>query len=117
MSGSEEVKRNLDIPEKLYYGIGEVAQIVNVAAHVLRYWEKEFPQVKPIKRNSGRRFYRRQDVDELLEIRHLLYEKHFTIIGAREYMQQNKLAEDPHAWLKNIKHELIEIKKILESIK
>ncbi|MBF0624692.1 MAG: MerR family transcriptional regulator [Magnetococcales bacterium] len=72
-----------------YLNIGEVAQIVNVAPHVLRYWEKEFPQIRPMKRGGNRRFYRPGDVDTLLRIRHLLYDRRFTISGAREHLRQS----------------------------
>ena len=74
--------------EKLYFKIGEVAEIVEVAAHVLRYWESEFPLIKPQKSRSQQRVYRRKDVENLLRIKHLLYDRKFTIAGARQELRR-----------------------------
>lgn len=73
--------------DKLYFKIGEVAEIVGVAAHVLRYWETEFAIVKPEKSRSQQRVYRRKDVENLLRIKHLLYERKFTIAGAKQQLR------------------------------
>jgi len=73
--------------DKLYFKIGEVAEIVDVAAHVLRYWETEFPIIKPQKSRSQQRVYRRRDVENLLRIKHLLYTRKFTIAGARQELR------------------------------
>jgi DNA-binding transcriptional MerR regulator len=79
------------IPGKRYFTIGEVSELCAVKPHVLRYWEQEFPRLKPVKRRGNRRYYRRQDVALIRQIRNLLYVEGFTISGAR-----NKLAmEDP----------------------
>ena len=75
------------IPGKRYFTIGEVSELCGVKPHVLRYWEQEFPQLKPVKRRGNRRYYQRQDVIIIRQIRSLLYEQGFTIGGAR-----NKLA-------------------------
>src|SRR3982751_159544 len=72
------------IPNKLYFKIGEVSQLVGVEAYVLRYWESEFPGLSPRKSESGQRMFRRKDVELLLRIKHLLYEQKFTIEGARK---------------------------------
>jgi DNA-binding transcriptional MerR regulator len=72
------------VPEKLYYKIGEVCEILGVEAHVLRYWETEFSNLSPPKSRSGQRTYRPKDIELLLEIRRLLYEEGFTIAGARK---------------------------------
>jgi DNA-binding transcriptional MerR regulator len=72
------------IPKKLYYKIREVCEIVGVEAHVLRFWETEFPALSPPKSKSGQRTYRPKDIDLLLQIRKLLYEDGFTIAGARK---------------------------------
>ena len=72
------------LPEKLYYKIGEVCGILGVEAHVLRYWETEFPNLAPPKNKSGQRTYRPKDIELLLEIRRLLYDEGFTIAGARK---------------------------------
>ena len=72
------------IPEKIYFKIGEVCELVGVQAHVLRYWETEFPMLSPQKNRSGQRSYRRRDVEISLRIKHLLYEEMFTIAGAKK---------------------------------
>ena len=71
------------IPGKRYFTIGEVSDLCGVKPHVLRYWEQEFPQLKPVKRRGNRRYYQRQDVLIIRQIRSLLYEQGFTIGGAR----------------------------------
>src|SRR3954462_2088832 len=75
------------IPDKLYFRIGEVAELCDLPAYVLRFWETEFPQLKPTKSSTGQRMYRRRDVEFAVRIRTLLYEKGFTIIGAREQLK------------------------------
>jgi len=75
------------IPEKIYFKIGEVCDIVGVQAHVLRYWETEFPMLSPQKNRSGQRSYRRKDVEVSLRIKELLYDEMFTIAGARKKLQ------------------------------
>lgn len=82
------------IPEKLYFKIGEVCDLVGVQAHVLRYWETEFPQLSPQKNRSGQRSYRRKDVEISLRIKELLYDDMFTIAGARKRLQ-SELREPP----------------------
>lgn len=72
-----------DIPDKLFFKIGDVCEIVGVQAHVLRYWETEFPMLQPQKNRSGQRSYRRRDVEMALRIKQLLYEEGFTIAGAK----------------------------------
>jgi len=73
-----------EIPDKLYFRIGEVADLLSVEPYVLRYWESEFPTLAPKKSGTGHRLYRRKDVELLLKIKHLLYEKRYTIEGARQ---------------------------------
>src|SRR6476661_282865 len=73
-----------EIPDKLYFRIGEVSSLLGVETYVLRYWETEFPSLAPKKSGTGHRLYRRKDVELLLKIKHLLYEKRFTIEGARQ---------------------------------
>src|SRR5687767_15327548 len=75
------------IPEKIYFKIGEVCDLVGVQAHVLRYWETEFPMLSPQKNASGQRSYRRRDVEVALRIKQLLYNEMFTIAGARKKLQ------------------------------
>jgi DNA-binding transcriptional MerR regulator len=71
------------IPDKLYFRIGEVASLCRLPAYVLRFWETEFPQLKPIKSSTGQRMYRKRDVESVVRIKRLLYEDGFTIAGAR----------------------------------
>jgi DNA-binding transcriptional MerR regulator len=80
------------IPEKLYFRIGEVSDLCQLPASVLRFWESEFHQLKPIKSNTGQRMYRRQDVEAVLKIRDLLYGQGFTIAGARQFFEAEKKA-------------------------
>ena len=75
-----------EIPAKRYFTIGEVSELCEVKPHVLRYWEQEFSQLKPVKRRGNRRYYQRQDVVLIRQIRALLYEQGFTIGGARQRM-------------------------------
>ena len=92
MSGSE-------LPDKLFFKIGEVAKIVGVRPHVLRYWESEFRSIRPQKSNKGRRVYTRRDVEKLLDVKELLYHQGFTIAGARKRLREKGLEprapEDP----------------------
>jgi len=75
------------IPEKLYFRIGEVARLCRLPAYVLRFWETEFPQLKPVKSSTGQRMYRHKDVESVLQIKKLLYEEGFTIAGARQHLR------------------------------
>ena len=84
---SNKAKINLElpsIPSKRYFTIGEVSELCAVKPHVLRYWEQEFPQLKPAKRRGNRRYYQQHDVQMIRTIRGLLYEQGFTIGGARQ---------------------------------
>ncbi len=117
-----------DIPDRLYYKIGEVSQIVGVKPHVLRYWETEFPMIKPYKKDSKQRLYRKRDLRLLLMIKKLLHEEMYTIAGARQVLKKMKeqetggkdrqryfkfYQENYRAQLRDIRKELLEIKKIL----
>ena len=75
------------IPDKLYFRIGEVAKLCRLPAYVLRFWETEFPQLKPTKGTTGQRMYRRRDVENVLRIQRLLYDEGFTIAGARQQLK------------------------------
>jgi DNA-binding transcriptional MerR regulator len=77
-----------EIPDKLYFRIGEVSRLSGVKSYVLRYWETEFPAIAPKKSGTGHRLYRRKDVEMILEIKRLLYEKRFTIEGARKFLDE-----------------------------
>jgi DNA-binding transcriptional MerR regulator len=94
-----------DIPDKLYFKIGEVSELLGVEPYVLRYWESEFPGLSPKKSGTGHRLYRRKDVELLLRIKHLLYEKRFTIEGARQSLHSEGKAPKPKS-VKRIQHDL-----------
>jgi DNA-binding transcriptional MerR regulator len=81
----------MEIPEKLYFRIGEVARILGVATHVVRFWETEFRAVRPQKSPSGQRVYARRDVERLVVIRRLLREERYTLDGARRYLREHGL--------------------------
>ncbi len=83
------------IPDKLYFRIGEVARLADVEPFVLRYWETEFPALKPGKSSHGQRLYRRREVELALTIKSLLHEQGFTIAGARKQLQQQRKARQP----------------------
>jgi DNA-binding transcriptional MerR regulator len=92
MQEASKIKSLPAIPSKRYFAIGEVADLCDVKPHVLRYWEQEFPQLKPIKRRGNRRYYQQHDVVLVRKIRELLYEKGFTINGARQQLVDAKKA-------------------------
>ena len=75
------------IPDKLYFRIGEVSRICRLPAYVLRFWETEFPLLKPVKSSTGQRMYRQRDVENVLRVKRLLYEQGFTIAGARQHLR------------------------------
>lgn len=81
------------IPDKLYFRIGEVATLCHLPAYVLRFWETEFPQLRPVKSSTGQRMYRRRDVENVLRIKQLLYEQGFTITGARQQLRSEMKSE------------------------
>jgi DNA-binding transcriptional MerR regulator len=92
---SKKASRNTEIiiPDKLYFRIGEVATLCRLPAYVLRFWETEFPQLKPVKSSTGQRMYRRRDVESVVKIKKLLYEDGFTIAGARVQLRGETKAE------------------------
>src|SRR2546425_12378679 len=94
-----------EIPDKLYFKIGEVSELLGVEPYVLRYWETEFTVLQPKKSGTGHRLYRRKDVELLLRIKYLLYEKKFTIEGARQSLQAESRAAKPKA-LKRVQQDL-----------
>jgi len=85
---------DFQVPDKLYYKIGEVAKITGIKTHVLRYWETEFKAIRPNKSRSNQRLYRKQDVDLILHLKDLLYNQGFTIAGARKKLRE-KPAKSP----------------------
>ena len=104
------------IPGKRYFTIGEVSELCGVKPHVLRYWEQEFPQLKPVKRRGNRRYYQRQDVLVIRQIRALLYDQGFTIGGARNRLEGEEAREDvtqTQQLVRQMRTELEELLKIL----
>jgi DNA-binding transcriptional MerR regulator len=95
MTDPEVASDILEIPDKLYFRIGEVAGLLAVEPYVLRYWETEFPSLAPKKSGTGHRLYRRKDVELLLKIKHLLYEKRYTIEGARQSLHNEAKGGTP----------------------
>lgn len=83
------------IPDKIYFRIGEVGRLCGLPCYVLRFWETEFPQLKPSKGSTGQRMYRRLDVENALRIKKLLYEEGFTIAGARQQLRADKRKQTP----------------------
>jgi DNA-binding transcriptional MerR regulator len=114
-----------EIPDKLYFRIGEVSKLLDVEPYVVRFWETEFPGLAPKKSDTGQRLFRRKDVELLLRIKHLLYEKKFTIEGARqalaktpkdlplrnEVVQQNLFGPDPLPAIREELRSLLELLK------
>jgi DNA-binding transcriptional MerR regulator len=94
---SKKAARNAEIiiPDKLYFRIGEVAGLCRLPAYVLRFWETEFPQLKPVKSSTGQRMYRKRDVESVVRIKKLLYEDGFTIAGARVQLRE-EIKSDRH---------------------
>ncbi len=82
-----------EIPDKLYFRIGDVARLANIKPYVLRFWETEFPGLGPKKSGTGHRLYRRKDVEMVLEIKRLLYQERFTIEGARKFLESRTKPE------------------------
>src|SRR5579859_3275987 len=86
-NGGKSKPDEIFIPDELYFRIGEVSTLCRLPAYVLRFWETEFPQLKPVKSSTGQRMYRRKDVESVLRIKKLLYDEGFTIAGARQQLQ------------------------------
>lgn len=105
------------IPGKRYFTIGEVSELCMVKPHVLRYWEQEFPQLKPVKRRGNRRYYQRQDVLLIRQIRALLYDQGFTIGGARQRMSGDDVKDDASQYRQLIRQMITELEEVLTVLK
>ena len=105
------------IPGKRYFTIGEVAELCDVKPHVLRYWEQEFPQLKPVKRRGNRRYYQRHDVLLIRQIRSLLYDEGFTIGGARQRLDGEGAKDDVNQSQQIIRQTLMELEELLTLLK
>lgn len=109
------------IPDKLFFRIGEVSKLCSLPAYVLRFWETEFPQLKPTKSNTGQRVYRRKDVENIVHVKKLLYEDGFTISGARQFLKTESKRDRvqaplPFAAPASDRSDLREIKKGLRDV-
>ncbi len=105
------------IPGKRYFTIGEVSDLCQVKPHVLRYWEQEFPQLKPVKRRGNRRYYQRHDVLMIRQIRSLLYEQGFTIGGARQQLSGDTAKDDQNQSHQIVKQLRAELESLLQILK
>jgi DNA-binding transcriptional MerR regulator len=105
------------IPGKRYFTIGEVSDLCGVKPHVLRYWEQEFPQLKPVKRRGNRRYYQRQDVLVIRQIRSLLYDQGFTIGGARNRLEGEEAREDVTQTQQIVRQMRTELEELLKTLR
>ena len=105
------------IPGKRYFTIGEVSDLCAVKPHVLRYWEQEFPQLKPVKRRGNRRYYQRQDVLIIRQIRSLLYDEGFTIGGARQRLTGDEAKSDVTQSQQIVKQMRMELEQVLKILR
>jgi DNA-binding transcriptional MerR regulator len=114
--------KEITIPDRLFFKIGEVSQITGIETSVIRFWETEFKKIKPNRSDTGQRLYRKKDVEIILAIKNLLYEQKFTIAGAKQYLKEkDRQGQEPETHinikpelLEDIKRELKEVKKILK---
>src|SRR3954469_20890900 len=105
------------IPGKRYFPIGEVSELCGFKPHVLRYWEQEFPQLKPVKRRGNRRYYQRQDVLLIRQIRSLLYEQGYTIGGARQRMTDHASDGEQGDYADLIKQMIVELEDVVKVLR
>src|ERR1700722_7913158 len=105
------------IPDKLYFRTGEVATLCHLPAYVLRFWESEFPQLKPVKSSTGQRMYRKRDVESVLRIKQLLYEQGFTIQGARQHLRSEAKADKGQSTIPFPAHSATEIQHIRQGLR
>ncbi|PCJ37073.1 MAG: MerR family transcriptional regulator [Cellvibrionales bacterium] len=105
------------IPSKRYFTIGEVSELCEVKPHVLRYWEQEFPSLSPLKRRGNRRYYQRQDVLLIRQIRSLLYDQGFTIGGARQRLGGESVKEEATQIRQIINQTVSELEDVLRMLK
>lgn len=105
------------IPAKRYFTIGEVSDLCGVKPHVLRYWEQEFTQLRPMKRRGNRRYYQRQDVLVIRQIRGLLYEEGFTIGGARQRLAGTEARDDSSQSQQIVRQVRVELEELLKLLR
>ena len=105
------------IPAKRYFTIGEVSELCDVKPHVLRYWEQEFPNLKPVKRRGNRRYYQRHDVLMIRQIRSLLYDQGFTITGARARLEGQQAKMEVSISNQIVRQVRMELEEVLQILK
>jgi DNA-binding transcriptional MerR regulator len=106
------------VPDKLYFRIGEVSRLCGLPTYVLRFWETEFPQLKPPKSNTGQRTYRRADVENVVRIKKLLYDEGFTIAGARAQLKaEGKKKQAPLPFLVQSDASMTELKQLRQGLR
>jgi DNA-binding transcriptional MerR regulator len=105
------------IPDKLYFRIGEVATLCHLPAYVLRFWETEFPQLKPVKSSTGQRMYRKRDVESVVRIKQLLYDQGFTIAGARQQLRTESKPDKTQAAIPFPTQSAAEIRHIRQGLR
>src|ERR1700722_10116267 len=114
---AKSVTTDVLIPEKLYFRLGEVSRLCELPAYVLRFWESEFPQLKPVKSSTGQRMYRRKDVEGVLRIKQLLYEEGFTISGARQQLRTESKTDKTQAAIPFPSHSASELQHIRQGLR
>ncbi|CAH9018608.1 MerR family transcriptional regulator [Candidatus Nitrosacidococcus sp. I8] len=102
------------IPSKRYFTISEVSELCAIRPHVLRYWEQEFPQLKPVKRRGNRRYYQRHDVIMIRQIKALLYDQGFTIGGARQQLSSDEVKNENTQSKQIIRQARLELEEVLD---
>lgn len=105
------------IPGKKYFTIGEVSELCDVKPHVLRYWEQEFPQLNPVKRRGNRRYYQRQEVLLIRQIRSLLYDQGYTIGGARQRLSGDEARQEETQSRQLVRQMIAELEQLLSQLK
>jgi len=116
-SAGKHVADEVLIPDKLYFRIGEVANLCRLPAYVLRFWESEFPQLRPVKSSTGQRMYRKRDVESVLRIKQLLYEQGFTISGARQQLRAENKSDKTQSAIPFPSHSPSEIQHIRQGLR
>ncbi len=116
MEPSSSAEELPSIPGKRYFTIGEVSELCSVKPHVLRYWEQEFPQLKPVKRRGNRRYYQRGDVETIRQIRSLLYDQGYTIGGARQRMEEGPEEETLESASAILKKTIADLEELLKTL-
>jgi DNA-binding transcriptional MerR regulator len=109
-----EKPQDIKIPDKLYFKIGEVSRIAGLPSHVLRFWEGEFKSINPKRTATGQRSYTRKDIETILEIKHLLYDRKFTIDGARRHISSRAEPSISKKLLAELKSDLKNIRDLLD---